>query len=84
MYNLQQQNLSHAPYQQSKLPHQHHQQLPYLQAQQQEPNRDSQKVIVDCVKLMINIWGFNNGNGTPTVFDQRKQTIRIEDSSETN
>jgi predicted MPP superfamily phosphohydrolase len=48
------------------------------------PNRDSQKVIIDCVKLMINIWGFNNGNGTPTVFDQRKQTIRIEDSSETN
>ena len=41
-----------------------------------KPDKDSQKTLIDCIKLMHNIWGFSTS--TQTIFDQRKQTIHIE------
>ncbi len=45
-----------------------------------KPDKESQKVIIECIKLMKDIWGFNSG--ASTTFDQRKQTIHIK--GETN
>ena len=45
-----------------------------------KPDKDSQKTLIDCIKLMHNIWGFSTS--TQTIFDQRKQTIHIEGESD--
>ena len=45
-----------------------------------KPDKEHQKTILECIKLMKDIWGFNSG--TSTVFDQRKQTIQIKGQDE--
>ena len=45
-----------------------------------KPDKEHQKTLLECIKLMKDIWGFNSG--TSTVFDQRKQTIQIKGQDE--
>jgi len=44
-----------------------------------EPDPESIKLLLESIKVMDKVWGFNGGS--PTLFDQRKQTIQIGDSS---
>mgnify|MGYP003148562663 FL=1 len=45
-----------------------------------EPDKESVKIVMEVCKQLATLWGANIPTGTPTVFDQRKQTIQIGDN----